>query len=103
MTIAPGMSETLDRLRAEAIAGGVHILDTDWYHLSLFSMCVVNDYLLQTPACWCDIHPDLVTIPCEWEYALPYGLFCHKDAPEPVRDFLTFVRRLCRSESFRLY
>lgn len=103
VTIEPGMSEVLDRLREEALAGGVHVVDVDWYHLSVFSMCVVKGFLLQTPACWHDIHPDLVTIPCEWKYALPYGLLYQKDASQVVCDFLDFVRELCGRERFRVY
>lgn len=103
VTIAPGMSELLDGLRAKAIAAGVHVIDADWYRMSLFSMCIVNGYLLQTPACWHDIHPDLITIPCEWEYALPYGLYYHKNPSAPVRAFLDFVRVLGRTERFQLY
>lgn len=103
VTIEPGMSETLDHLREEAIAGGIHVIDVDWYQQCLFSTCIVNNYLLQTPACWRDIHPDLVTIPCEWEYTLPYGLYYHDNTSAPVRAFLDFVQTLSETEHIQLY
>ncbi len=93
VTIQKGMSHTLDRLREDAVERGVHMIDADWYNLSLFGMCIVNGYLLQTPLCWKDIHPDLVTIPCKWDYALPYGLHYKKNPSETVKKFLDYVRR----------
>ena len=103
ITIRKGMSEILDQLGVAAENHGVQVIHIHHYDLSLFSMCIVNGYLLQTPFCWQDIHPNLVTIPCLWEYSLPYGLHYHKELPKPSTEFLEFVKELCKTEKFRLY
>lgn len=92
VTIREGMSETLDQLRMEALGKGVHVTEAERYTMALFSMCIVNGYLLQTPLCWKDIHPDLVTIPCDWGYFLPYGFHYKKNPSKAVTEFLDFVR-----------
>ncbi|MCI8400808.1 MAG: LysR family transcriptional regulator [Lachnospiraceae bacterium] len=103
ITLKSGISVILDRLQQEAAAHGVQIREVDWYNMSLFGTCILEGCLLQTPLCWQDIHPDLVTIPCQWEYALPYGLYYKKNPAPPVRDFLDFVQNLCETETMRFY
>ncbi len=100
VTIVQGMSKDLDQLREEATAHGVIVVDVRQYDMSVFSMCMMNGYLLQTPACWQDIHPDMVTIPCEWDYVHPYGFHYQGEPSGPVREFLGFVEELCGREKF---
>ncbi len=92
VTIRPGLSEELDRFRTDMQKQGVRVLSVDQYDLSTFTLCNVNHYVLQTPACWQDIHPDLITVPCSWDYSLPYGFFTRADAAEPAARFLAFVK-----------
>jgi len=102
VTIVQGMSKELDQLRAEATEHGVIVVDVRQYDMSVFSMCIMNGYLLQTPACWQDIHPDMVTIPCEWDYAHPYGFHYQGEPNGSVKDFLKFVEELCEKEKFHV-
>ncbi len=102
VTIVQGMSRELDQLRAEATAHGVIVVDVRQYDMSVFSMCIMNGYLLQTPACWQDIHPEMVTIPCEWEYSHDYGFHYQEEPSEAVREFLDFVENLCGQEKFHV-
>ena len=103
VTITSGMSQELDQLRQEAEQNGVIVADVEKYDLSVFSMCIMNGYLLQIPACWRDIHSDMVTIPCEWDYALPYGICYKEELSKPVREFIAFVEKLCENEKFYVY
>ena len=100
VTIVRGMSKELDQLRDEATDRGVIVVDVRQYDMSVFSMCIMNGYLLQTPACWQDIHPDMVAIPCEWDYAHPYGFHYQENPSKPVQEFLGFVEKLCEKERF---
>ncbi|MBP3701828.1 MAG: LysR family transcriptional regulator [Lachnospiraceae bacterium] len=102
VTIVQGMSKELDHLRMEASEHGVIVVDVRQYDMSVFSMCIMNGYLLQTPACWQDIHPDMVTIPCEWGYSHPYGFHYQQEPSGPVQDFLEFVDELCSQEKFHV-
>lgn len=87
-----GLSEILDRLGVETEDRGIDVIYVDGYDLSLFAMCMVNGYLLQTPFCWKDIHPDLVTIPCRWEYFLPYGFHYKRNPSKALERFLDFAK-----------
>lgn len=103
VTIKKGMSQDLDRLQEDVRSRGIRVVEVDWYSLSVFAGCEVNQYILQTPLCWHDIHPDLVTIPCEWDYSLPYGFHCKKNPSRPAREFIEFVRGLIEREKFSVY
>ena len=103
VTITSGMSQELDRLSREAEQKGIIVVDVKRYDLSVFSMCIMNGYLLQIPSCWRDIHSDMVTIPCEWDYALPYGIFYKEKPSKPVQEFIGFVETLCERETFHVY
>ena len=103
ITITPGMSEELDRLAKECEERGMLVHYVDKYDMSTFSTCIINGYLLQAPACWQDIYPDMVCIPCEWDYALPYGFFFKQESSRLVQKFLKFVQEICQKETFRLY
>lgn len=102
VTIRSHMSEELDRLAQDAEAHSIHVEEVKAYDLSVFSRCIVNHTILQTPLCWKDIHPDLITLPCEWSYALPYGFHFKPDAGPSVQAFLDFVRKLKTSEVLHL-
>ena len=99
ITIRRGMAECLDRFADDLTSAGIDVQEASAYDLSVFSRCVLNGYVLQTPMCWHDIHPDLVTIPCDWDYALPYGLW-HKNAPGAAEGFLRFVREAIADEGY---
>ena len=102
VTIRSNMSDELDRLQQEAKALGVHVVEVPRYDLSVFSRCIVQQDCLQTPLCWKDIHPDLVTIPCDWNYSLAYGFHYSKDPSPAVREFLRFVRQVAETETLHL-
>lgn len=99
---SPHFSDTLHDFHRDAEAHGVKILPVAHYDLSVFSMCAANGYLLQIPQFWQDIHPQLVSVPCDWGYALPYGFF-YQGNPSPLtRQFISFVEKLIREPGFSL-
>ena len=94
------MAACLDRFIDDLTNAGIDVQEVAAYDLSVFSSCVLNGYVMQTPLYWHDIHPDLITIPCDWDYALPYGLW-HKHVPgEAAGRFLDFVRGAMRDEAY---
>ena len=46
--------------------------------------------------CWAEVHPSLVTIPVEWDHAIPYGILYQLDPPEDVARFIEMVRTRAR-------
>ena len=71
---------------------GINVITKEYYDASTFSMCITNGYIIQIPLCEQYSQPDLVTIPCDWDYTVPYGLYYRKDASPVVKDFIRFIQ-----------
>ena len=58
---------------------------------SLIWECSIQKRILLVPACWNDILVDMLLIPCELDFSIPYGFFYRNPQP-PLSEFLDFVR-----------
>ena len=77
-----GWSNYVDRLRNDIWQNHtqIHIVDFDFYSMSIFNRCEnTNDVLLAIPG-WANVHLLMKVIPVEWEYSIPYGLL-HSPTP----------------------
>lgn len=95
MMVKEGDSETNDRIRADLTRNhpAIRIEDTPhFYDISVFNRCVETGNVLLMLECWRDVHPELVSIPVDWEYSIPYGLLYALDPPEDVQRFVDMVR-----------
>lgn len=99
VTIRRGMSRELDHLGDALRTQGTHVLEVEAYDLSVFSMCEVNGYYLQIPACWGDLHDGMRVIPCDWAYALPYGFFYKPDPQGMLKAFIAFAKKRIEEET----
>ena len=70
---------------------GINVIIKEYYDTSTFSMCIAKGYIIQIPLCEEYSQPDLVMIPCGWDYTVPYGLYYRKDASPVVKDFISFI------------
>lgn len=89
-----GASYELDSFREEllSVCADIKIIDSAYYGVDTFMMCEMNPYVLITQAVYADIHPNLITIPLETNYVLPYGLI-YSNAPTPAtRKFIEEAR-----------
>lgn len=80
----------MDRLRDDLGQNHirVHIVDFDFYNMSIFNRCEnSNDVLLAIPG-WANVHPLLKVNPVEWEHSIPYGLLYSPRPSETVKRFL---------------
>lgn len=94
MMVTPGDSPLNDFLRhdLEQNHPQIHLEDTGhYYDIQVFNRCEQTGNLLLSLACWKDIHPSLVTLPVEWDYAIPYGLLYALHPPKKILDFLAAV------------
>lgn len=89
------LSDHIKQLRTEAEEYGIHVITTEYYDISTFTMCVVNGYILQTPLSGRFAHSEMVTIPCDWTYSLPYGLYYRKNASPLLNSFISFIIENC--------
>ena len=87
-------SHYVDQLRDDLQQnhGQIHIVDFEFYNMSIFNRCEnSNDVLLAIPG-WASVHPLLKVIPVEWDHSIPYGLLHSPHPSETVKRFLAAVQ-----------
>lgn len=66
----------------------IHIVDFEFYNMSIFNRCENgSDVLLAIPG-WANVHPLLKVIPVDWEHSIPYGLLHSPHPSKTVQRFL---------------
>ncbi|MCM1126176.1 MAG: LysR family transcriptional regulator [Lachnospiraceae bacterium] len=93
-----GWSHYVERLRDDLWKNHsqIHIIDFDFYNMSIFNRCEnSNDVLLAIPG-WANVHPLLKVIPVEWEHSIPYGLLYSPRPSETVKRFLEAAKAAVR-------
>lgn len=90
-----GLSYELDSLRKEIKENypTVQIIDSPYYGVDTFTLCEVNPYILITQEVYADIHTNLITIPLETPYTMPYGLIYSKEPTDAVKKFITAAKK----------
>lgn len=93
-----GVSKELDAFRNEIKQNHptIQIIDSGYYGVDTFTMCEVNPYILITQPVYSDIHPNLVTIPLETEYTLPYGLIYANEPSAATQKFITASKKFLK-------
>lgn len=71
----------------------IHIQDVPSYDTAVFNQCSILGSAMITISTWADLHPSLVTIPCEWNYTIPYGIVYAEHPSEPVAEFIHIMSR----------
>ena len=69
----------------------IHIVDFDFYDVSVFNRCENNGDVLMTIDRWKYIHPLLKTLPVDWGHTMPYGLLHALKPSAHVQQFLDAV------------
>lgn len=89
-----GVSQEIDDLRADIQQHfpTVHIIDSAYYGVDTFALCEVNPYILITQSVYQDIHTNLVTIPLDSKYAIPYGLMYDNEPTRAAKKFIAAVK-----------
>lgn len=88
-----GVSKEMDAFRKDVTVHypTVQVVNSKRYDIDTFTLCEVNGYILITQPVYTDIHSNLVTIPLETKYTLPYGLMY---ANEPTSASLKFINAI---------
>ena len=60
--------------------------------LAAFNECARSGRLMETLEPWRDIHPAVVTLPMEWDYAVPYGVVHARQPSTAVARFVETLR-----------
>ncbi len=70
----------------------IDIIDAGkFYSLDTFNMCADMNCAMESLDIWKNMHPGLVTLPADWDYACPYGIIFAKYASQDVLDFVDTV------------
>ena len=96
MMVKRGDSRVVDQIREQIERHPqIRIEDTpQFYDMEVFNRCARTGNVMVTLECWRDVHPSLVTIPVEWDHAIPYGLLYAKNPSADIERFLKAVREL---------
>lgn len=96
MMVKHGDSRVVDQIREQIEHHPqIRIEDTpQFYDMEVFNRCAQTGNVMVTLECWRDVHPSLVTIPVEWDHAIPYGLLYAKNPSADIERFLKAVREL---------
>lgn len=91
-----GDTSYIDALRddLEANHPDIEIVDVPYYDVRTMNLCESLGGIMITADLWRGIHPSLVTLPVEWDYAVPYGILYSLSPSEPVRRFVNAVDAL---------
>lgn len=90
------ISHELDAFRDDVLNNypTTQIIDSSGYGLDTFTQCEMNAYVLITQPVYSDIHTNLVTIPLETEYTLPYGLIYSNNPTMATERFIRIVKEM---------
>lgn len=91
-----GVSEEMDAFRKELQekVPTAEIIDSPYYGIDTFTLCEMNPYILISQKVYSDIHTNLVTVPLETEYTMPYGLMYSKNPTPATQHFIEAARQI---------
>lgn len=95
LMVERGDTSYIDALRneIEEYHPQIHIQDVPSYDTAVFNQCSILGSAMITISTWADLHPSLVTIPCEWDYTVPYGIVYSEQPSELVLDFIDIMKK----------
>ncbi|MCM1006323.1 MAG: LysR family transcriptional regulator [Ruminococcus flavefaciens] len=73
----------------------IHIQDVPSYDTKVFNQCESSGCIMITISTWAELHPSLVTIPCDWEYTVPYGIVYSQHPSDLVLEFIEAIKQHC--------
>lgn len=94
LMVERGETNYIDVLRNEIEQNHpqIYIQDVTSYDTNVFNQCDISNSVMITIATWSEIHPSLVTIPCEWEYSVPYGIIYGAHPSKDVCEFIEVMK-----------
>ncbi|NLO85950.1 MAG: LysR family transcriptional regulator [Clostridiales bacterium] len=94
MIMRRNWSHHIDRIRDDIVQNHnpIHIIDFDFYDVSVFNRCENSNDVLLVISGWANVHPLLKVIPMQWDHSIPYGLLHSKQPSETVERFLAAVQ-----------
>ncbi len=96
LMVERGDTAYIDRLRddLERNHPQIRIHDVPPYDLGTFNYAEATGNPMLSADIWADVHPSLVTIPCDWgqDYCVPYGLLYAREPQAHVAEFVEILK-----------
>ena len=94
LMVERGDTSFIDELRndLELNHPQIHIHDMPPYDISTFNYANTSSGCpMITANIWADIHPAIITLPCDWQttYTVPYGILYSVKPPKHITDFIS--------------
>ncbi|HBI7177711.1 TPA: LysR family transcriptional regulator [Listeria monocytogenes] len=70
----------------------ISIQDVSSYDTQVFNQCESTGSAMITISTWSEVHPSLVTISCDWNYNVPYGLAYSLNPSQKVQNFVEALK-----------
>lgn len=96
MLVRRGESPVLDRLRSELELEHPDVTVEEvphFYDLGSFNECARSGCLMESLDIWTNVHPELVTLPMDWGYTMPYGIVYSANPSPAMRAFIDALRK----------
>lgn len=92
--IERGDTSYIDLLRDEIEQNHpqIHIHNVPVYDISVFNQCEITNGFLITISTWAELHPSLVTLPCAWDFTIPFGIIYSLHPSKNVADFIDIMK-----------
>lgn len=92
--VKQGDTSYIDQIRHELKRKHPQIIleDVPPYDFNIFNLSESTGKLMLTANVWADTHPSLVTLPCEWEYVVPFGIVYSKEPSDKVMKFIEIIK-----------
>lgn len=66
------------------------------YDLKSFDQVIVNEGLVEMPALWEGIHPEIKLVTMDWNYTIPYGLIYRKHPSPKMKEFIKDLKQIIK-------
>lgn len=99
--VQKGIAPVMDKIREEieTMHPEINIIDNiGFYTIDDLNMHEQNGDIIEVVSSWADIHPQLVTIPFDWNYKVSYGIIYSKKCPKYVENFIKYLKNFIENE-----
>ena len=100
MMVERGDTAYVDHIRddIEKLHPQIKIKDVPAYDTKVFNQCDQESGIMITINAWEDLHPALKTLPCDWDYTIPYGIIYSKHPSSLVETFIHIIDKAIKKE-----
>ncbi|MBZ5962904.1 LysR family transcriptional regulator [Leuconostoc gasicomitatum] len=95
LVVKRGNTPSIDLLRdaLEKSQLNISFREIPLYSLDTFNYCENTGYPMISSDLWSEVHPLLLTIPCSWQYTIPFGVVYKNQPTDKVSRFIELIEQ----------